>query len=596
MAELVRFTSVRFHNFKAFKNYSVSLSPFNILVGPNNSGKSTILAAFRILSEATRKAKARKPEWVQGPQGGTLGYHIRLENIPVAIENVFSDYDDSSPSWIRFRLSNGNHLLLYFPERDTCILICESAKSAIRSPAAFKAKYPCPIAFVPVLGPVEHNEPLYQKKAARQALLSHRASRNFRNIWHHYPEHFDDFRELLRSTWPGMDIGRPEIDMSTGKPRLYMFCLENRVSRELFWVGFGFQVWCQMLTHIVESNDSAIFAIDEPDIYLHSDLQRQLLGILKSLAPDILIATHSTEIVAEADCNDIVVIEKKAQSAKRMSDPRQIQKVFTALGSNLNPTLTQLAKSRRVVFVEGKDFFIISKFARKRGLQQVANRAEFAVIPAEGFNPRKVEDVSSGIEMTLGMAIARAAVFDRDFRPPEEIKSILRELKKICSVAFIHDRKEIENFLLIPRVLERAVAKRIQDQNMRSDTKIELEALMSEWLKEITEEMKQEVQARFIAARVRYRKASSLNIDETTLIKNALGEFERVWGDFDERLKIVPGKKALARFNARLMDECKVSVSVGSIVSAFSRGDIPDSMNNLLDQLNTFGKRTVLEK
>ena len=67
-------------------------------------------------------------------------------------------------------------------------------------------------------------------------------------------------------------------------------------------------------------------------------------------------------------------------------------------------------------------------------------------------------------------------------------------------------------------------------------------------------------------------------------------------GDFDERLKIVPGKKVLARFKARLMDECKVSISEGNIVSAFSRSDIPDSMNNLLDQLNAFRRQPVLEK
>jgi len=40
----------------------------------------------------------------------------------------------------------------------------------------------------------------------------------------------------------------------------------------------------------------------------------------------------------------------------------QIQGVFSALGSNLNPTLTQLAKSKRAVFVEGKDFQIIGAF------------------------------------------------------------------------------------------------------------------------------------------------------------------------------------------------------------------------------------------
>ena len=25
-----------------------------------------------------------------------------------------------------------------------------------------------------------------------------------------------------------------------------MFALEERISRELYWVGFGFQIWCQL--------------------------------------------------------------------------------------------------------------------------------------------------------------------------------------------------------------------------------------------------------------------------------------------------------------------------------------------------------------
>ena len=254
-----------------------------------------------------------------------------------------------------------------------------------------------------------------------------------------------------------------------------------------------------------------------------------------------------------------------------MSDPSQIQKVFTALGSNLNPTLTHLAKSRRALFVEGQDFRIISQFARKRGLKQVANRTEFAVIPAEGFNPRKVADVSSGIETTLGMTIAKGCIFDRDFRPPEEIRGITRDLKKTCSLVFIHDRKEIENFLLVPEVLKRAVDQRIHDRNRRSDTRTESEALVSEWLKEITEEMKQEVQARFIADRVRYRKRSSSSIDETTLIRNALVEFEIAWDDFEERLKVVPGKKTLAQFNERLMAECKVSADCAPSLDIFPK-------------------------
>jgi predicted ATP-dependent endonuclease of OLD family len=50
----VTFTSVEFRNYKAFEHYSVSLQDMNVLVGENNSGKSTILGAFRALDIALR--------------------------------------------------------------------------------------------------------------------------------------------------------------------------------------------------------------------------------------------------------------------------------------------------------------------------------------------------------------------------------------------------------------------------------------------------------------------------------------------------------------------------------------------------------------
>ena len=234
--------------------------------------------------------------------------------------------------------------------------------------AAFRSRFKCPIGFVPILGPVDHNEKLYEKEAARLALFNYRAARNFRNIWYHYSEHFDSFRTILRQTWPGMDIEPPKVDMSYDKPVLHMFCPEERIPREIVWAGFGFQVWCQMLTHLVQSSSASLFLIDEPDIYLHADLQRQLLGLLRNLGPDILIATHSTEIITEAETDDIILVNKRRRHARRIKDPAELTEVFTILGSNLNPILTQLAKTRRVVFVEGKDFQVLGRFARKLNL------------------------------------------------------------------------------------------------------------------------------------------------------------------------------------------------------------------------------------
>jgi hypothetical protein len=206
-----------------------------------------------------RKANTRKPEIRTGPRGENYGYSIDLSAISIAEENIFYNYDESESATVRFKLSNSNELLLHFPEPGRCQLFAYAGK-AVLSPSAFRSHFNCPIGFVPILGPVEHNESLYEKEAARLALFNYRAARNFRNIWYHYPERFDEFRSALSQTWPGMDIERPTVDPSHDKPRLHMFCPEERIPREIFWSGFGFQVWCQMLTRIIQSSDASLFS------------------------------------------------------------------------------------------------------------------------------------------------------------------------------------------------------------------------------------------------------------------------------------------------------------------------------------------------
>jgi energy-coupling factor transporter ATP-binding protein EcfA2 len=141
MNNFAHFTSVRFHKFKGFKKYSISLRNFNILVGPNNCGKSTILDAFRILAQGMRKAKTRNPEIVKGPFGDTFGYKVDLSNIPLATENIFFDYDETEPATVIFRISNGNELELIFPEVGFCLLICHTKDRPVRSTTHFKNEY-----------------------------------------------------------------------------------------------------------------------------------------------------------------------------------------------------------------------------------------------------------------------------------------------------------------------------------------------------------------------------------------------------------------------------------------------------------------------
>jgi energy-coupling factor transporter ATP-binding protein EcfA2 len=583
-----QFTSVSFRNYKAFKRYSITLRDFNVLVGPNNAGKSTIIGAFRILSEGLRKAAARKPEFIHLPGRDEVGYRLPLDDLPVSTENIFTNYDESEPAEVEFRLSSGNSLSLIFPESNSCCMVCETKSRPVKSPSDFKREYKASVGFVPVLGPVEHEEPLYQKEAARMALLSHRASRNFRNIWHHYPEGFNDFRELIRTTWPGMDIEKPEIQFSRDKSILHMFCPEERYPREIYWAGFGFQVWCQMLTYIVRSKNDSLIIIDEPDIYLHSDLQRQLIGLLKNLGPDILLATHSTEIISEADPGDLVIINKKSNAAKRISDPSQLQSVFGVLGSNLNPTLTQLAKSRRAVFVEGKDFQIFAAFARKLGKQAIANRSDFAVIPVEGFNPQKVSDFSKGMELTLGTKLLKAVVFDRDYRSSDEVKEVKNQLAKTVDYAHIHNRKEIENYVLEPAVIDRALKKRIKEHNKRSNDNIILNETASVILETLTQSMKNHISGQYLSKRTGYEKGKHPELDYATINKKLLDAFEAAWKNLKTRFEIVPGKELLSQLNGFLQEKYKVTLSVSSIVSAMKPEEVPDDIRTLMDDLDSF--------
>ena len=56
-----RIRRIEFSNFKALARYSLILGEVNILVGPNNSGKSTVIGALRTLDAAVRFARTRPP-------------------------------------------------------------------------------------------------------------------------------------------------------------------------------------------------------------------------------------------------------------------------------------------------------------------------------------------------------------------------------------------------------------------------------------------------------------------------------------------------------------------------------------------------------
>ena len=297
-----------------------------------------------------------------------------------------------------------------------------------------------------------------------------------------------------------------------------------------------------------QGRDSSIIVVDEPEIYLHPDLQRQLLEILFSLGPSIVMATHSAEMIGTADPRDIVLIDKKSRSAKRLASDETVQHVLDLIGSLHNITLTRIAKHRRVLFVEGNDYPLLLKFAKVAGYEELSTGMDLPAVSSDGFcNWEKIRDTAWGIRKILGGPFRMASMLDRDFRSVEEVEAIRKQLESEIDLAIILQKKEIENYLLVPSVLcdaMNAEVRRKRNKGARTcDEKEVCEELMI-----LTTPLASEIRSQYSANRSEYLPKTGDRRAGATLIKEACDWFDQEWKTLEGRIRVSPGKHVLARF------------------------------------------------
>lgn len=320
-AKCAAITRIRFRRFKRLRALDLELGSINILTGANNAGKSTALSALRVLGAGITAAKRSKPTPGQTPDGRRPIYFVPTDGLPVSLENVHSDLADEDTT-VAFECEGGHELKLWFPADGGCRLyVNQTSGRTPRTPSAFRDVLPWTIVQVPVLGPLEHNEPLLKEATVRRGLSTHRAARHFRNYWHCFPEEFDRFAAHIAGTWPGMEIERPELSVSSDGSTLHMYCREQRMTRELYWAGFGFQIWCQLLTHVSRAAPGDVLVVDEPETYLHPLVQRALLGVLRATGAQVVLATHSAGIVMSAGPREVIPIDSAKRTARGMVRP-----------------------------------------------------------------------------------------------------------------------------------------------------------------------------------------------------------------------------------------------------------------------------------
>jgi len=200
----MKIKSVRLKNFKRFANFQVILTGTNILVGPNNAGKSTILDAFRILYGARRYAVRLRPQIIHTDEGDQYGYEIPESSIPVNITNVIHNFDGEG-AYVEFTHENGAKLKIAFHQDRQPRLYISGAGTSHYTGKTYFRQFPVDIVIVPTLSPFESNEPYISDEVVERERSTRLSSRHFRNIWYRQKSEFSEFKLLIEKSAVGKE-------------------------------------------------------------------------------------------------------------------------------------------------------------------------------------------------------------------------------------------------------------------------------------------------------------------------------------------------------------------------------------------------------
>jgi len=132
----------------------------------------------------------------------------------------------------------------------------------------------------------------------------------------------------------------------------------------------------------------------------------------------------------------------------------------------------------------------------------------------------------------------------------------------------ILQRKEVENFLLVPAAIDRAAKKKVVDRVVRSGISLTYQNQASKLLAEFAETKRAYVAAQMLTARRQFERTNSPYLDETTVVQASLETFDRLWANESTRLNAIPGKEALSAINTRLQELYGITVTATAIVDA----------------------------
>ncbi|MEQ0216123.1 AAA family ATPase [Klebsiella sp. CN_Kp114] len=146
-----------------------------------------------------------------------------------------------------------------------------------------------------------------------------------------------------------------KIECLSGTVNGYQFTKYNNFNaRDIMVEGSGFLQWLSVYT-LALSEDFNVILLDEPDAHLHTQLQKNLTERLEDITiqkgKQVLLATHSTELIRAYEPYKILALHNSRGNYLGSEDQKIA--LLSGIGTMFSPKIHKLTEGRRLLIVEG---------------------------------------------------------------------------------------------------------------------------------------------------------------------------------------------------------------------------------------------------
>ena len=323
------FKKLYIHNYKSFYHTTIELDKFNIIIGENNSGKSNLIDVLEFLDIAIEKDFYQAVK-LKGGFEKILNYNYNEENIIIELELE----DNGFLERVRFRVSKDISVisLIIYKIMDNKLLplhINASRNNKILSKIRDRI--------------FDYQDNIINSNSEKDLFyIQVNFKKNLSYLSNSYAFNTESIREnshkesidMLQKD--GSNLGKILFEIKKNSPNNFeiisnsMIGIVNEIeeitiqkSVESYNIGFcepnkeiginsvsdGTINLLATITALNQYNDkNTLLAFDEPERYLHIKAINYLLDSFRTNKKQIIITTHSTQILKNANLDEIIFI------------------------------------------------------------------------------------------------------------------------------------------------------------------------------------------------------------------------------------------------------------------------------------------------